>query len=87
VTYRISSDSLELRRGSFFTTLPIALERGDMALFDVGGFLLAGRWLPGMDGADWILVPGYRIRITGAIAVQIIGRVIPCPAGPGVCLN
>jgi hypothetical protein len=80
MTYRVDSDALELRRGSFFTTLPCAVEAGQMGLFDLGGFLLPGRWAPDVDGSNWILIPGHRIRLSGEMPVRIVGRVLPVEA-------
>jgi hypothetical protein len=82
MTYRVDSDALELRRGSFFTTLPIAVEAGQMGLFDLNGFLLSGRWCPNFEGSNWILIPGHRIRLMGEVQVRIVGKIIPAEEPP-----
>lgn len=76
--YRVDTNKLELKVGSFFTTIPkFDLEEKDLALFDFGGLLIVGRWIPDFDGSNWIKIPGYLIRLTGDIIVSIIGLVIP----------
>lgn len=76
--YRVDANFLELRRGSWFTTIPkFSLETRDLALFDYGGLLIIGRWYPNIGGSNWIRIPGYLIRITGTIIVSIVGLVVP----------
>jgi len=87
MTYVVASSALELDRGSHFTTLPIAVRPGDLCLFSIGDFLIVGRHYPDVNGSDWIIIPGYLIRITGKTPVRIVGLVLPCPTGAAVCLN
>jgi hypothetical protein len=77
--YLITSDKAELPRGSYFTVLYIPVGFRDLALFTIGDLPVIGRWMPDVDGFDWILVPGWRIKISGQVPVRVVGRIIPCP--------
>jgi hypothetical protein len=75
--YMINWDVLELPRGALFMTLPIPVGRGDLALFDLEGWLIPGRWYPGTGEPDSIRLPGLRIEIGESLRWKIIGRVVP----------
>ena len=76
-TVERDSDHCELARGTRFTVLNIPVKRGDLCLFSLDGFLLPGRWRPDFEGSDWVLIPGYQIRITGKIPFRILGLIVP----------
>src|SRR5262245_7124835 len=74
--YIVTSDKMELKRGTIFTTLPnIPVERGDLALFKVSGKPIIGRSYLGVDGAGWIELPGRQIVLSDE-PVEVIGRVV-----------
>jgi hypothetical protein len=77
--YVVTCDALEIPRGSYFVTLPIPVNRGDLALFEICDFMLVGRWYPSPDGVDWIQLPGLRIELAGEAkaSFQIVGAVAP----------
>lgn len=84
--YRVDSDIFELPRGSILITMPkYELETGDLALFSVAGCRLPGRWYRDNDGTIYILIPGYRIKLTGKLNVTILGLVVLLNSTP--CLN
>jgi hypothetical protein len=80
--YRVTSDKVELPRGTYFYVIPGPVEFGQLAMFEIDGFLLTGRWCPDVAGNDWIMVPDYRIRISGEVSVRIVGLVIPSELPP-----
>jgi hypothetical protein len=79
--YFVNCDLLELPRGAAFITLPIQVGRGDLALFDLEGHLIPGRWYPGTGGPHWIQLPGIRIEFGDHLQWKIIGKVILIDVG------
>ncbi|HKQ77950.1 MAG TPA: hypothetical protein VJ810_29910 [Blastocatellia bacterium] len=75
--YRITSDLVELPRGTIFTTFNWPVDNHALALLSVDGHLIVGRWYENSEGDDYIQVPGQRIPITGEHYVDSLGCVVP----------
>ena len=75
--YRITSDLLELPRGTHFTLVHFPVDNHALALFSVDGRLVVGRWYPDCECGGHIQVPGLRIRITDEDRVDSLGCVVP----------
>lgn len=65
----VSDENLELPRGAKFTCEPQPLETGKLYLFQVGAFLIVGRWYPG-----WIIQPGRWIEV-GKCVLKVLGQI------------
>ncbi len=79
--YRVDSNKLELKPGSFFTTIPkFDYDETDLVLLDLSGLLIVGHYIRDYDGANWLQIPGYLICLTGALIASIVGLVVPLMA-------
>ena len=87
--YRVTTDKVELPKGTYFYCWPAKVEDGQLALISIGDgdFQLVGRYYHTLADSDWITVPGYLIRVTGAVPVRVVGAVIPSEAPPKQITN
>jgi hypothetical protein len=74
--YLVACDRLELPKGSSFVILP-GVEAGQLALVDLEGYLIAGRFYPDVAGSGWLILPGLWIEMTGKLSYRVVGRVVP----------
>src|SRR5262245_53105193 len=82
--HRVIGKMTELRRGSYFYTIPeVHLETGTLALFGVGPspfdceYTIIGRWFPNVAGCNWILQPARWIKVAKEVVLWCIGRIVP----------
>jgi len=77
--YNVTTDKLELPRGTKFNVAPGPVEAGQLAMIEIGGMETVGRYYSDVAGADWIVQPGLLIQVTGNTPVQVVGPAVPCP--------
>ena len=73
--FTVTSDALELPRGSSCRVTPGPVNAGQLALVWVGDLPTIGRWHPSIAGFAWIVQPGQLIQVTGKVPVEVVGPV------------
>jgi hypothetical protein len=74
--FLVATDDLELPRNTSFTTIcEYPYEAGALVMFRYGKRRSVGRWLPGVGGFNFILLPGDLLCFVGRV-VRILGRVV-----------
>lgn len=67
--YKSKSKHLEIEIGEKVEAERCPLKAGALYVFQIGSFLILGRWIPG-----WIIQPGRCISIAHAV-VKVVGHV------------
>jgi hypothetical protein len=70
--YTVTCDVCELPRDSQLIVIPGPVEPGDLALLDIEGWLIPGRW----NGVDELELPDLILELGEALSFRVIGPVI-----------
>jgi hypothetical protein len=82
--YSVSCDVCELPRGKGFIVMPGPVVPGTLALLDVEGLLIPGRW----DGVNQLELPGLILELGESLSYHVVGAIVPVdPETAYNCLN
>ena len=75
--YIVACHQLEMPYGNMFTAVPkFPYERDEFVLLDVEGLLIPGRWRPGENGPDCLILPGLLLELAEHWLYHIVGIVV-----------